>query len=89
MAKRAAVITLAMIPLDPSSNMPLYRQLYSGVRRAILAGKIAAGARLPSTRALAMDLSLSRTTVMNAPTWEWITRCGLRPFGASRSPPLQ
>lgn len=33
MAKRAAVITLAMIPLDPSSDTPLYRQLYSGVRR--------------------------------------------------------
>jgi GntR family transcriptional regulator / MocR family aminotransferase len=44
----------------------LYQQLYQTFRRAILAGHLAAGARLPSTRALARDLGVSRNTVLLA-----------------------
>src|SRR5262249_26443659 len=51
------------LPLDPRSEAPLYRQLYDGVRDAILRGHLLGGTRLPSTRALAEELSLSRTTV--------------------------
>lgn len=51
------------LPLDPRSAAPLYRQLYDGVRDAILRGHLLGGTRLPSTRALADDLSLSRNTV--------------------------
>ena len=49
-----------------STSRPLYQQLYEGVRAAILAGQLAGGARLPSTRALADELGVSRSTVVNA-----------------------
>lgn len=44
----------------------MYRQLYVALRDAIVAGGFAPGARLPSTRALADDLGVSRTTVLQA-----------------------
>ena len=56
-------LTLA---LDPRSNTPLHRQLYEEIRAAVLAGRISGGARLPSTRALAADLDISRNTVAGA-----------------------
>lgn len=46
--------------------MPLHRQLYEAMRRAILDGKLAAGDRLPSSRELTQDLQLSRNTVVAA-----------------------
>ena len=39
--------------LDGSSPVPRYRQLYEGLREAILRGRLAAGTRLPATRTLA------------------------------------
>lgn len=65
MAKRAAEVP-PWISLDGSSGVPLYRQLYDGVRRAILSGVPPAGARLPSTRTLAAELGVSRTTMVTA-----------------------
>jgi GntR family transcriptional regulator / MocR family aminotransferase len=44
----------------------MHRQLYSSFRSAILEGMFAPGMRLPSTRALADDLGVSRTTVLQA-----------------------
>jgi len=44
----------------------MHRQLYSSFRSAILEGQFAPGMRLPSTRALADDLGVSRTTVLQA-----------------------
>lgn len=44
----------------------MYRQLYAALRTAVLEGAFAPGARLPSTRALADDLGVSRTTVLQA-----------------------
>lgn len=41
----------------------MYRQLFERIRTSILDGHIAAGTRLPSTRALATNLGLSRNTV--------------------------
>jgi GntR family transcriptional regulator/MocR family aminotransferase len=64
--KESTVFTLAAISLDPSSRIPLHRQLYDIVRKAILDRKLRAGARLPSTRALAAELEVSRTTVISA-----------------------
>ena len=55
-----------LIALHPSSSRPLYQQLYESVRAAILAGQLAGGTRLPSTRALAQELGASRSTVINA-----------------------
>ena len=48
------------------SPLPLNRQLYEALRRAMLDGKLGAGERLPSSRDLAQDLNLSRNTVMAA-----------------------
>jgi GntR family transcriptional regulator/MocR family aminotransferase len=55
-----------MARLSGAENMPLHRQLYEAMRRAILDGKIAAGDRLPSSRELTLDLKLSRNTVVAA-----------------------
>lgn len=52
--------------LDPDSRVPLHRQLYQEIRSAILDGRIAPGDRIPSTRGLAQDLGVSRTTVLQA-----------------------
>lgn len=52
--------------IKPRSACPLYRQLYDQLRRSILEEKLPAGARLPSTRALALRLGVSRNTVLNA-----------------------
>ncbi len=55
-----------LLPLDDRSAEPLQRQLYRGLREAILTGRIAPGALVSSTRALASELSVSRTTVVLA-----------------------
>ena len=47
-------------------KLPLHRQLYEALRRAILDGKLAAGDRLPSSRDLVQDLGMSRNTVVAA-----------------------
>ena len=52
--------------LHQQDNMPLHRQLYEALRRAILDGRLAAGDRLPSSRELTQDLKLSRNTVVAA-----------------------
>ena len=45
---------------------PLHRQVYAGLREAILAGRFRGGERLPSTRELAEQLGISRTVVVIA-----------------------
>ncbi|HVA89803.1 MAG TPA: PLP-dependent aminotransferase family protein, partial [Chloroflexota bacterium] len=54
------------LSLDDQAALPLHRQLYARVRLAILEGRLAAGSRLPSTRALSASLRLSRNTVATA-----------------------
>lgn len=49
--------------LDPLADVPLQDQLYARLRAAILAGRLAPGWRLPSTRSLASELGLARGTV--------------------------
>lgn len=53
-------------PVDTGLDVPLYQQLYTHLRRAILSGDLKPGMRLPSTRALAEELNVSRNTVLNA-----------------------
>jgi GntR family transcriptional regulator/MocR family aminotransferase len=55
-----------MAKLSNRDKLPLHRQLYEAMRRAILSGKVAAGERLPSSRDLTHDLQLSRNTVVAA-----------------------
>ncbi len=45
---------------------PLYQQVYRAARRAILTAELAPRTRVPSTRALAKDLGVSRNTVILA-----------------------
>jgi GntR family transcriptional regulator/MocR family aminotransferase len=52
--------------VDQDGDTPLQQQIYSGIRDAILAGSLTPGARLPSSRALADELGVSRTTVVFA-----------------------
>jgi GntR family transcriptional regulator/MocR family aminotransferase len=54
------------IELDASSSIPLHRQLYEGLRGAILCAQVAPGTRLPSTRALAEALGVSRSTIISS-----------------------
>jgi GntR family transcriptional regulator/MocR family aminotransferase len=58
--------TSLLIRIDPRVREPLQQQIYSGVRRAILDGRVAPRTRLPSSRALADDLRVSRTTSLLA-----------------------
>jgi GntR family transcriptional regulator/MocR family aminotransferase len=52
------------ISLDP--DIPLYQQLYIHLQTAVRTGDLKPGMRLPSTRALAILLNISRHTVLNA-----------------------
>src|SRR5437868_3923325 len=66
MAKYSSALPNGLIALDCESRTPLYRQLYDSLRRAILAGQLAPGTRLQSTREMAEELNVSRNTVVNA-----------------------
>lgn len=59
----AAALALSV---DKALAEPLHGQLGGQLRRMILAGRIAPGSRLPSSRALADDLGVSRATVVLA-----------------------
>jgi len=54
------------LAITPGGDTPIYRQIAEGVRRAILAGKVAPGDPLPSVRALAEELVVNPNTVMRA-----------------------
>src|SRR5260370_42386639 len=53
-----------MLQLDGEGA--LYQQVYRGIRKEILNHKLTAGERLPSTRALASFLGVSRNTAVLA-----------------------
>ena len=52
--------------INPSSDIPLYKQLYDAFRQAILDSKFSPGQKLPGTRSLASELKISRNTVVLA-----------------------
>lgn len=54
------------IILSNSSDKPIYEQISSQVKAQILSGALAAGAKLPSIRALASDLGVSVITTKRA-----------------------
>ncbi|MGI9449553.1 MAG: PLP-dependent aminotransferase family protein, partial [Geminicoccaceae bacterium] len=66
MPKQAQDLPLPALTLDPSSSVPLHRQIYFEIRGAILDGRLRPGTRLPASRTLAKDLAVSRNTVMSA-----------------------
>ena len=52
--------------LKKSPGVPLYEALYRCIRQDILSGKLKAGEKLPSKRALAQNLEVSKITVETA-----------------------
>ena len=54
------------IPLDRDGDEPLFRQIENWLRDGIVSGGLPPAMRLPSSRALASDLGVSRITVANA-----------------------
>ena len=57
---------LDWLTLDPGGGQPLYRQLYEQIRSAVISGTLAAGTKVPASRALAAGLGVSRITVLQA-----------------------
>jgi GntR family transcriptional regulator/MocR family aminotransferase len=57
---------LGTLALDRTGGTTLQRQLYDGLREAILAGRLAPRTRLPSSRQLARDLGAARNTIVGA-----------------------
>jgi len=54
------------INISAISEVPLHRQIYDEVRRAILSGRLARGKRVPSTREMAKSVGVARATVTMA-----------------------
>lgn len=66
MSKIASFVSLAGIRLVRDGGLALHRQLYDELRGLILGGRLRPGTRLPPTRALSVELGVSRSTVVQA-----------------------
>ncbi len=66
MPRHPTISSFRAFSLDSHSTEPLHRQLYDEMRRAILSGRLPAGARLPASRELAAVTRVSRNTVLSA-----------------------
>jgi GntR family transcriptional regulator len=53
---------------DPTSRVPIYRQLMDQVRQAVARGRLRSGTRLPSVRQLSRELVVNPNTVARAYT---------------------
>ncbi len=54
------------IVLDPSAPSTRFRQIFDAIRAAILDGRLPPGTQVPSTRSLAAELHVARSTVVLA-----------------------
>ncbi len=52
--------------LDPSSGVPIYRQIQDQIRYGVTSGFLTAGEQLPTVRALAVALAVNPNTVIKA-----------------------
>jgi GntR family transcriptional regulator/MocR family aminotransferase len=64
--KRTGSGILPTIVLDRNAGRSLQRQIYDSFRSGIIERRLRPGQRIPSTRALATELSISRFPVLNA-----------------------
>lgn len=64
MVKRSSGELLFSIVVDRSSEKSITTQVYGAMHQMILSGDLATGKRLPSTRIMAKELGISRTTAM-------------------------
>ncbi len=65
MVKHAGGVLLPALRVEPEAGTPITIQLAGTLRNLILSGDLQPGERLPSTRTLAQDIGVSRTTVVN------------------------
>ena len=66
MNKKIRAVLSPCVPFNARLSVPYYLQIYEGFRDAILSGQLRPGQRLPSSRALAIELGVSRLPVVNA-----------------------
>ncbi|MFV0408670.1 MAG: PLP-dependent aminotransferase family protein [Paracoccus sp. (in: a-proteobacteria)] len=66
MARRQSGAILSGISLDRKGDTTLARQLEEQLRATILSGALSAGSKLPSSRTLAVEIEVSRPTVVEA-----------------------
>lgn len=66
MSKISPEILLTFIHLDRSLKTPLYIQLYEEIRKGVFEGMLRHGDRMPSSRSLAAEFSISRNCVLLA-----------------------
>lgn len=52
--------------MDPASGVPFYRQIIQQIEHAVVARKLEPGDRLPTIRALAIDLKINPNTIAKA-----------------------
>ncbi|PYX99441.1 MAG: hypothetical protein DMG64_19430 [Acidobacteria bacterium] len=64
--RKVATGFLPVIALDRKSSTPLHRQIYDIYRAAIVNGNLAPLQKIPSSRALAAELRISRIPVLSA-----------------------
>ena len=57
---------LRIFTLQPSSGVPIYRQLIDQVRRLVASGQLAPGTELPSVREVAAEYTVNPTTISKA-----------------------
>lgn len=55
-----------MIEISVGDPRPLFQQIVDAIRRQVATGKLSEGSRLPSVRALAMQLTINPNTVAKA-----------------------
>ncbi len=63
MVKVVSGALLQSLSIDRNSSMPVGEQVAKKIRAMIVSGDLTSGERLPSSRVLAKDLGLSRTTI--------------------------
>ncbi|WP_136656313.1 PLP-dependent aminotransferase family protein [Nitratireductor sp. XY-223] len=56
----------AAVRVDRNSGVPIFQQVYEGLREQIVSGAFGNSGHLPPTRALAVELGVSRSTVVTA-----------------------
>ncbi|MBL4784237.1 MAG: PLP-dependent aminotransferase family protein, partial [Cohaesibacteraceae bacterium] len=64
--RQFGVVHFSFLNLDKKSPVPLFQRLNTQIRQAVLSGRLPSGMRLPSSRDLAMEIGVSRTTVVTA-----------------------
>lgn len=66
MGRKAPSAAPLLITLDTDAARPIFQQIFDGIRDAILTGRLKRGQQVPSTRLLASELGIARSTVVLA-----------------------